>query len=105
MDAVSGVEPVSGAEARSEYPRNWSRVSRWVRGRACWRCELCGVKNGPPPNTLTVHHLDGDKWNLLPWNLAFFFTLQREEESEHFQWCGVGFAHGLNLVPFKPHSG
>jgi hypothetical protein len=45
-------------------------VSRWVRGRAGWRCELCGVKNGAPPNLLTVHHLDGNKWNLLPWNLA-----------------------------------
>jgi len=42
----------------------------WVRGRACWRCELCGVKNGSGPNVLTVHHLDGNKWNLLPWNLA-----------------------------------
>jgi len=45
-------------------------MSRWVRGRACWRCELCGVRNGPAPNLLTVHHLDGNKWNLLPWNLA-----------------------------------
>ena len=72
MVAVSGAEPVNDAEPRhrTEYPPCWSRVSRWVRGRACWRCELCGVKNGPPPNLLTVHHLDGNKWNLLPWNLA-----------------------------------
>ena len=72
-DVLSGVELVNGAEpsrGASDYPPRWSRVSRWVRGRACWRCELCGVKNGPAPNVLTVHHLDGNKWNLLPWNLA-----------------------------------
>src|SRR4030042_5903095 len=64
--AVSGVEPVNDAasERWTEYPARWSRTSRWVRGRASWRCELCGVKNGPPPNLLTVHHLDGNKWNL-----------------------------------------
>ena len=69
---VSGVEPVNGAapERRTEYPPRWSRTSKWLRGHAGWRCELCGVKNGPPPNLLTVHHLDGNKWNLLPWNLA-----------------------------------
>ncbi len=72
-DVVSGVELVNGAGHRrgaSDYPPRWSRVSRWVRGRAGWRCELCGVKNGPAPNVLTVHHLDGNKWNLLPWNLV-----------------------------------
>ena len=65
--------PVNGAEPRrgaSEYLPRWGRVSRWVRGRAGWRCELCGIKNGPAPNVLTVHHLDCNKWNLLPWNLA-----------------------------------
>ena len=35
-----------------------------------WRCELCGVKNRIGPDLLTAHHLDGNKWNLLPWNLA-----------------------------------
>jgi hypothetical protein len=72
-DVVSDVEPVNGVgsgRGASNYPPRWSRVSRWVRGRACWRCELCGVRNGPVPNVLTVHHLDGNKWNLLPWNLA-----------------------------------
>ena len=70
--AASGAEPANDAEPkrRTECPPRWSRMSRWVRGRAGWCCELCGVKNGPPPNLLTVHHLDGDKWNLLPWNLA-----------------------------------
>ena len=69
---VSGVEPVNDAasRSRSEYPPRWGRMSRWVREHAGWRCELCGAKNGPPPNLLTVHHLDSNKWNLLPWNLA-----------------------------------
>jgi len=70
--AVSGAETVNGAapERRTEYPPRWGRMSRWVRGCAGWHCELCGAKNGPPPSLLTVHHLDGNKWNLLPWNLA-----------------------------------
>ena len=69
---VSGVEPVNDAapERPTEYPPRWGRMSRWVRLHAGWHCELCGVKNGPPPNLLTVHHLNGNKWNLLPWNLA-----------------------------------
>jgi hypothetical protein len=29
-----------------------------------------GVKNEPPPNLLTVHHVDSSEWNPLPWNLA-----------------------------------
>ena len=81
---VSGVEPVNGAarERRTEYPPCWRRMSRWVRGHASWRCELCGVKNGPPPNLLTVHHLDGNKWNLLPWNLAALC----QNCHRHVQW-------------------
>jgi HNH endonuclease len=42
-----------------------------MKQRAEWKCERCGhphdTKNG---FTLTVHHLDGDKWNLEWWNLA-----------------------------------
>ena len=41
-----------------------------VEGRAMWRCEFCGVGNEIGSDVLTVHHLDGNKWNLLPWNLA-----------------------------------
>lgn len=35
-----------------------------------WRCEFCGVENEIGSDVLTVHHLDGNKWNLSPWNLA-----------------------------------
>ena len=35
-----------------------------------WRCEFCGVKNEICPDVLTVHHLDDNKWKLLPWKLA-----------------------------------
>ena len=71
-DDVSGAATVNDAvpKPRTDYPPRWSRMSRWVRGRACWRCELCGAKNGPGVNVLTVHDLDGDKWNLAPWNLV-----------------------------------
>ena len=41
-----------------------------VEGQAMWRCEFCGVENEIGSDVLTVHHLDGNKWNLSPWNLA-----------------------------------
>jgi hypothetical protein len=41
-----------------------------VKGRAMWRCEFCGVENEIGSDVLMVHHLDGNKWNLSPWNLA-----------------------------------
>ena len=71
--AVSGAETVNDAatEPRTEYPPRWGRMSRWVRGRAGWRCELCGVKNRRPPNVLTVHHLDHNKWNLAALGYGF----------------------------------
>lgn len=54
----------------SDYPPEWPEVAREVKDVAGWRCERCGVPHGPPPNVLTVHHLDGVKSNLERWNLA-----------------------------------
>ena len=87
--AVSGVEAVNDAapERRTEYPPRWSRMSRWIRGRACLRCEPCGVNNGPPPNLLTVHHLDGNKWNLPPWNLAALWQVCRHKVQWTLDFC------------------
>jgi hypothetical protein len=53
-----------------DYPANWEEVSTEIKEQAGWRCEACGTENGPIPSILTVHHLDGDKQNLQPWNLA-----------------------------------
>ena len=56
--------------ASGEYPPNWPQVALQVKEEAGWQCERCSVKHGGPPNVLTVHHLDGNKWNLERWNLA-----------------------------------
>jgi hypothetical protein len=97
--AVSGAETVNGAatERRTEYPPRWGRISRWVRGRAGWRCELCGVKNGSSTNVLTVHHLDHNKWNLLPWNLAALCQRCHHQ----VQWA-IDFCQS-NLTGVYPH--
>lgn len=64
------VKEREGAES-GRYPREWPEVARLIKQRAEWRCERCDhphdTENG---FTLTVHHLDGDKWNLEWWNLA-----------------------------------
>ena len=52
------------------YPLQWPMAAWWVKDSALWRCERCRVAHGDVPNVLTVHHLDGDKWNLEWWNLA-----------------------------------
>lgn len=53
-----------------DYPANWKEIARRVKDEADWRCVRCGTKHGPPPDVLTVHHLDGDKSNCAWWNLA-----------------------------------
>lgn len=52
------------------YPPQWPIAAWFVKENAGWRCERCGVPHGDVPNVLTVHHLDGNKWNLEWWNLV-----------------------------------
>lgn len=77
------------------YPADWPAISRAAKAATGWRCERCGHPDDPairflagiapgclpcdgrcthPPNgkrrMLTVHHLDGDKGNCEPHNLA-----------------------------------
>jgi 5-methylcytosine-specific restriction endonuclease McrA len=50
---------------RSRYPRYWDRISLYVRKRAGWKCEWCGVAQGtvvegakrPYKIVLTVAHI------------------------------------------------
>lgn len=59
------------SKAGSEYPDNWTRISRAVKESAGWCCLRCGHPHDPANNfVLTVHHLDLDKGNNAWWNLA-----------------------------------
>lgn len=51
------------------YPTNWPAIATNIKKKARWRCQACGVRHGPPPNVLTVDHLNYDKANSLPTNL------------------------------------
>jgi hypothetical protein len=55
------------------YPEEWPLVALIVKAAACWRCEHCG-DHLPPGGTgdeaLTAHHLDGDRENLMSWNIV-----------------------------------
>jgi len=72
--------PVRLAEIREKegaksgrYPESWPDVARKIKELNYWKCERCGVRNNedfPDGTMLTVHHLDGNKFNLEYWNLA-----------------------------------
>jgi hypothetical protein len=53
-----------------DYPDNWKDIAKGRKDRADWACERCGhdhdIQTG---HVLTVHHLDGRKWNNEWWNL------------------------------------
>ena len=68
---LAAIKEQEGADS-GKYPPDWPRVAREVKSRADWKCERCGMPHGSARDgeCLTVHHLDGDKWNLELWNLA-----------------------------------
>jgi hypothetical protein len=64
------IKEKEGAESGA-YPPEWPETARKVKEANGWKCERCGRPNDYENGyTLTVHHLDGNKWNLEPWNLA-----------------------------------
>ena len=81
-----------GQDIRGEYPPDWPAIALRVKDEAGWRCVRCShpydpasgaehsrtncdraCSHGPPDGkqrVLTVAHLDDDKSNCAPWNLA-----------------------------------
>ena len=72
---------------KGKYPSNWKATATEVKSRFGWRCERCKHPHETPKNRvvcdkicrhendgkqrmLTVHHLDMNKSNCEPWNLA-----------------------------------
>lgn len=56
---------------RGEYPPDWPMIAWCIKTVAGWRCERCGAPDDHSTgHALTVHHLDNDKGNVEPWNLA-----------------------------------
>ena len=55
----------------NDYPADWAQVAQRAKDRAGWRCERCGADHDRRTGrVLTVHHLNGDKADSAPWNLA-----------------------------------
>lgn len=54
-----------------EYPKDWPDIASRIKEAAAWKCERC-AKHHDLKNRciLTVHHLDGNKANCEPYNLA-----------------------------------
>jgi hypothetical protein len=54
-----------------EYPPDWDDKAREIKEAAGWKCERCGIPHNLAENRMmTVHHLDGNKTNCEPYNLA-----------------------------------
>ena len=59
------------AAMKQGYRRDWPLVARKAKQKAGWCCERCGHPHDPRHgHMLAVHHLDGDKHNCDPANLA-----------------------------------
>ena len=55
----------------NDYPPEWPEIAKRIKDAAHWRCVRCNHPHDiPSGHVLTVHHLDGDKANCEPWNLA-----------------------------------
>jgi hypothetical protein len=64
------IKEVEGAVS-GRYPPEWPEVARRIKEEAGWLCERCKHPHDTVNGfTLTVHHLDGNKWNLARWNLS-----------------------------------
>lgn len=67
------LKPLPKSKSRKElaYPLNWPEIAKEVKDGERWKCERCHHEHDVESrHVLTVHHLDGDKWNCEPWNLA-----------------------------------
>jgi hypothetical protein len=59
----------------NDYPCDWKLISKAVIRLAKDKCELCNAENYKPhwktksKVILTVHHIDGDKYNCSKYNL------------------------------------
>jgi len=51
------------------YPADWSERATAIKEASGLKCERCGSPS-VPKRILTVHHLDGNKSNCEPFNLA-----------------------------------
>lgn len=77
-------------DPRGAYPADWPAIALAVKAAAGWRCVRCGVSHDPIPatgNSLTVHHLNGDKadcrwWNLLALCQRCHLSVQRRVDPE-----------------------
>jgi 5-methylcytosine-specific restriction endonuclease McrA len=55
----------------SEYPPDWPAIAERIKAAAGYKCERCGHEHDyDSGHVLTVHHLDGNKFNCADWNLA-----------------------------------
>lgn len=58
-----------GGVANWSYSHDWQSLSRRIKNRDNWTCQLCGEPKPRQRCLLHVHHIDGDKTNNHPCNL------------------------------------
>jgi 5-methylcytosine-specific restriction endonuclease McrA len=86
----------------NDYPPDWPEIARRVKNAAKWACVRCKQPHCfETGHVLTVHHLDGDKANCEPWNLAALcqrchLKIQARVDMEQ----GFLFEHSEWMKPF-----
>ena len=59
-----------GGKYKSVYPEKWTNtLKESIRQRDNYKCQLCGVPQEECFRTLSIHHMDENKYNLNPENL------------------------------------
>lgn len=59
-----------GGMSQRDYPWDWRYISRHIRKRNNYTCQVCGLRFPKFSKSLHVHHIDGDKSNCADDNLA-----------------------------------
>ena len=80
------------------YPPDWDLIAKRVKTLANWICERCGAVHeidGEFGFVLTVHHLDGNKWNCELWNLAALCQRCHLRIQHRVDWYRHTFVHSL----------
>ena len=55
----------------TDYPPEWPLLADAIKAAANWRCIRCDHPHDRESgHVLTVHHMDGNRWNIYWWNLV-----------------------------------
>ena len=67
----------------SNYPKNWTQISKDFRKERRYKCEKCGVDCSEHPELVDAHHKNGDKSDCNYGNLVCLCKHCHSKEDHH----------------------